>query len=148
MKKVYDFVALGALSPTDTPLVKMLLEIGKAPLGWGGEFDLIYLIETPDPAVLPVGISMYINENPVEELAGVISDHTVLFVLPGGSRILQGDPPFPATCAVCTLRSSSALAQAGSQFKEAREVSTAAELIELIYAVRRLTSQDRALDLL
>ncbi len=57
--KEYDVVFYGQCTHEHLKRRELLTEVGKAPLGWQGEFSIAYFISAEEPAKLPAGITMY-----------------------------------------------------------------------------------------
>lgn len=59
VQRSFDLSFLGYLSPSTPERLAILTSIGKAPLGWGGEFSIRYSGETSQREFFPVGVTMH-----------------------------------------------------------------------------------------
>lgn len=139
-----DVVFIGRCSHADTRLVELLLAIGKAPLGWRGEFTPAFYLECDEPEKLPCGITMYDRgrlDDP-EQRQRVLQDARVVLVS-------GPDSPPPGevqSCGALPLVDVSSPAANGG-FPGAVFFSTAEELLDALYQHLRLSNEQGSLSL-
>ena len=86
--KTIDLLYVGPLETSTWSEVQVLLDIGKAPLGWIGEFTPAFLLPFADFSPFPAGIAMYAETLTEERLRSIIPQSRFILELASNAAFL------------------------------------------------------------